>query len=351
MDISTSTKHFLLEIAPTHDRSTRFLQGWIEKNYALVHDKLALHGGIVFKNFEIQTAEDFETIALSVDSNLADKHIFDGAVCTKRTKFVSDVASPTIKKMLTPLSLHNEDSFVGNVPSRIMFCSLNSASWGGETLLADCRKVYQSLPQKIKDKYYNEKLVSTLVLEDKLFLANSQIRKNVQHIVEFAQDNGAETIERVGDDMTKFTFTICPVINSPFSNEAVWFNTLHQAVFYNKFIDIWMAYKWLGGFLNRIKSIWLIFLSCFQDFILYVKSRRNPLKMHNCKLLSGRDIPAWERIQMVLAFWKNTSVLSLKDGDFFVLDNRLVAHGRMPYKGRRLMVSAMTKPEVIKNAY
>lgn len=351
MNISTSTKHFLLEITPTYDRSPEFLQEWIKDNYQLIQDKLALHGGILFKDFEIKNAEDFENIALSIEPDLADKHIFDGAVCTKRTKFVSDVASPKIKKMLTPLSLHNEDSFVGTVPSKIMFCSLNSAPWGGESLVADCRKVYASLPQKIKDKYYNKKLISTLVLEDKLFLANSQILKNIQHIAEFSKNNGAETVERILDDMTKFTFTIPTTLTSPFSKEIVWFNTLHQAVFYNKCIDIWMAYKQLGGFSNRIKSIWLIFLSLLQDFTLYVKAGRHPLKMHDCKLLDGQDITAWDRIQMGLAFWENTSVLRLKDGDFFVLDNRLAAHGRMPYKGRRLMVSAMTKPKVVKNEY
>ena len=146
VNVKESTEHFLLEITPVQDSSPEYLREWVEENYQLIEDKITLHGGILFKGFDIKTATDFEDIVLSIDANLADKHIFDGGVGTKRTKFVFDVASPAIKKMLTPLSLHNEDSFVAEVPTKIMFCSLNSAPWGGESLIADCRKVYQSLP-------------------------------------------------------------------------------------------------------------------------------------------------------------------------------------------------------------
>ena len=348
VNIKESNQHFLLEITPMQDTSPECLREWIKANHELVQDKIALHGGLLFKGFAVKTAADFENIALSIDANLTDKHIFDGGVGTKRTKFVSDVANPEIKKILTPLSLHNEDSFVAETPTKIMFCSLNSAPWGGESLIADCRKVYQSLSQKIQNKYRNQKLTSTLVLEDRLFLANSQIPKNVQYITEFAKDNGAETVKRVSDNMTEFSFTIPAVITSKTSEEAIWFNTLHQAVFYNNCIDIWMAYKLLGGFSNRIKSLFLIFSSLLQDFVTYIKSGRNPLEMHDCKLVNGLKITAWDRIEMGLAFWENTAILPLKDGDFFVLDNRLTAHGRMPYKGKRVMVSAMTKPKATK---
>jgi len=349
LNIRESTEHFLLEITPIQDSSPEYLREWVDENYQLIQDKIALHGGILFKGFDIKTATDFENIVVSIDPNLADKHIFDGGVGTKRTKFVFDVASPAIKKMLTPLSLHNEDSFVAEVPTKIMFCSLNSAPWGGESLIADCRKVYQSLPQRIQNKYRNQKLASTLVLEDQLFLANSQIPKNVQCITVFAKDHGAETVKRISDNMTEFSFTIPAVITLKSSEEVVWFNTLHQAVFYNKCIDIWMAYKFLGGFSNKIKSLFLIFSSLLQDSVAYIKSGCNPLKMHDCKLVNGKKITAWDRVQMGLAFWKNTAVLPLKDGDFFVLDNRLTAHGRMPYKGRRLMISAMSNPLNLNN--
>lgn len=348
VNIKEPTHHFLLEITPMQDASPQCLQEWIKINHELIQDKIALHGGILFKGFAIKTAADFENTALLIDANLADKHIFDGAVGTRRTKFVSDVANPEIKKILTPLSLHNEDSFVAEIPTKIMFCSLNSAPWGGESLIADCRKVYQSLPQRVKNKYRDQKLISTLVLEDKLFLANSQIPKNVQHITEFARDHGAETVKRISDNMTEFSFTIPAVITLKSSEEAIWFNTLHQAVFYNKCIDIWMAYKLLGGFSNRAKSFLLMFNSLLQDFVTYIKSGRNPLKMHDCKLVNGQKITALDRIQMGLAFWKNTAIIPLKDGDFFVLDNRLTAHGRMPFKGRRVMVSVMTQPKATK---
>lgn len=349
INIKKSKSHFLVEVTPGTDNSPECLRKWIVDNNLFLQEQLAQCGGVFFKGFKVESASDFENVLQAMEQDLSDKHIFDGAVSFKRTDFVSEVASPTIKKMLSPLSLHNEDSFVAEVPDKIMFCSLKSAPWGGESLIADCRKVYQDLPKKVQKKYKSQKLKSTLLLEDRLFLANSLIPKNLQEIKKFAVAHGAENVERISEGMTRFTFEVPTTLASD-DSEIIWFNTLHQAVFYNKCIDIWKAYAFYGGFVNKIKALFLMAHSLLQDLIMYLKEGGDPLKMHDCMLVNGEKIKAWERIQMGLAFWKNTVMLPLKDGDFFILNNRLVAHGRMPYKGERIMVSAMTQPKVMLHA-
>ncbi|MBF5058992.1 TauD/TfdA family dioxygenase [Candidatus Neptunochlamydia vexilliferae] len=344
--IEKSDKHFLIEVSPKENCSPDFLRDWALDHRPFLEEQIGKYGGVLFKGFSIKKGSDFEKVALAIDENLTDKHVFDGAVGTKRTRFVSDVASPDLKDVPMPLSMHNEDSFVSKVPPKIMFCSLTSAPWGGESLVADCRKVYQSLPQEVQKKYRLQKLKSMLVLEDKLFLANSLIPKNIELIEAFAKGEGAHTVKRISYDMTRFLFTV-PATLTLNGEEDVWFNTLHQSVFYNKCVDIWMAYKMLGGIKNRLRSLSLIGSSLSKDFITFLKKGSDPLKMHDCHLENGEKITAWDRFQMGLAFWKNTAVLPLKDGEFFVLDNRLVSHGRMPYRGRRVMVSAMTKPQPI----
>ena len=346
INVKDSETHFLPEVSPSGKVSHALLKQWLLDKRPFLSDLLKERGGIVFRGFKIQSASDFQELAQIIDKDLADRHIFDGAVTFKRTPYVSDVASPDIKEVLSPLSLHNEDSFVSEVPDKIMFCSLHSASWGGESLIADCRKVYEDIPQNIQKKYKGQNLKSTLILEDHLFLANSLIPKNLEQIVNFAKAHGAKTVERLSEEMTRFSFIVPATITSQGGKE-VWFNTLHQAVFYNKCVDIWMAYKMRSGFLNIFHALLLIFCSLLEDFTVYIRKGRNPLKMHNCTLVNGEYITPWERIQMGLAFWKNTAILPLDSGDFFVLNNKLVAHGRMPYKGKRIMVSAMSQPKVV----
>lgn len=343
INIKRSSDHFLTEVFPSGNSSPDSLGRWIQSNREFVSQQLEEEGGLVFKGFNLQTAQDFEKLARMIDDKLADRHIFDGDVTCKRTPFVSDVASPDIKKILSPLSLHNEDSFVPEIPDKIMFCSLHTASWGGESLIADCRKVYEDLPQDLQKKYKRKKLKSTLVLEDRLFLANALIPKNVQTIIDFAKNHGARTVKRLSENMTEFTFTVPATIQDQRGRD-VWFNTLHQAVFYNKCVDIWMAYKMRRGLFNKPFALMLIFASLLEDFKNFLKSGRSTLKMHDCTLMNGEKITPLERIKMGFAFWKNTAVLPLSNGDFFVLNNKLVAHGRMPYKGKRIMVSAMTEP-------
>ncbi len=343
VNVSKSADHGLTVVSPKKDNSPEFLQKWILNHKDFVEEEITKSGGMLFEGFKIKKGGDFERVGFAIDKKLTDKHIFDGAVGTKRTQYVTDVASPDLKNVPHPLSMHNEDSFVAKVAPKIMFCSLTSAPWGGESLVADCRKVYQNLPKSIQEKYRGKKLKSTLILEDKLFLANSLIPKNPNLIEALGKEQGAKEVKRISYDMTRFKFTVPATLKSS-HGEDIWFNTLHQAVFYNNCVDIWMAYKLIGGIKNRLLSIHLILKSLIKTLIARIKKGRDPLVMHESVLESGEEITFWEKYQMNRAFWKATKIVPLKDGDFFVLDNRMFAHGRMPYKGRRVMVSAMTEP-------
>jgi flagellar biosynthesis/type III secretory pathway M-ring protein FliF/YscJ len=55
---------------------------------------------------------------------------------------------------------------------------------------------------------------------------------------------------------------------------------------------------------------------------------------------NGQEIPR-EDIQAVSdAIWKNNSVYKWEKGDVIAIDNNMVAHGRLPFQGKRLVLTA-----------
>lgn len=340
--MSDSTKHFLFEITAQDDKSVESLKEWICNNREFILGKIAQNGGVYFKGFDIYSAETFEALAKIIEPDLCDKHVFNGDARTWVTKYTYQVANPAIKKSLTPRAFHNEDSFTSLVPATIMFYSLEPATSGGQTMLADCRKVFNSLPEKIKSKFINKTAVSKLVLHDDVFLINSKIPKNEQAIIKTGYAYGAKEVNRISEDVTEFSFEMPLVIYDDEKN-PVWFNLLHLSLRFSLqlYVDTWLAYCYMKGFLNKLKALGLIFVTFFSDLRYFLKGIISKQKSDEYRLLNNEKISILDRIKINLAFWKNAAIIPLQKGDLVILDNRLVAHARMPYQGRRELLSCM----------
>jgi hypothetical protein len=107
------------------------------------------------------------------------------------------------------------------------------------------------------------------------------------------------------------------------------------------YVDTWFAYCYMKGFANKIKALGLIFSALLYDIKFLLKTAITKQKIDAYFLSNGEKISILERIKINLAFWKSAGVFPLKKGDFVILDNRWVAHARMPYKGRRVLLSCM----------
>jgi hypothetical protein len=345
VNIIDNQTDLLFTIQAKSDKSTEFLKMWLDDNQQKIIHILDSKGGILLKGFNIKSAQDFEDIAKIVEPNLSDQHAFDGATTLWHTQYTYEAASPSIKKAMTPLSFHNEDSFISRIPSIIMLCSLEPASkWGGESLLVDCRHVFNSLPKAIQNKYKYKTITSKLLLNDALFLVNSRISKNSSEIFRVAKEHGTTKASRASDHETQFIFNTPTTIEGIDSNTPVWFNTLHQAFYLNACMDIWRAYRLKKGVVN-------ILLACSTLFKLSVKTLKSMVAqflskkiMYECRLSDGDKISMKEKLAMNRAYWENMHVLPQEAGSIIILNNKLIAHGRMPYKGRRLLLSCIGNP-------
>ncbi len=339
-----------LEIRPNKDKTVSSLQKWIEKNYDLLRNKMSTIGGILFKGFDIKSPEDFEIIAKSIEPNLCSSHDFDDGARLWFTKHIYEASLGSITQDPIPLSFHNEDAFVPFVPSTIMLCSIQAAPFGGETLLADCRKVFASLPENLKEKFLGRSLKNSFTMHDNTFLVNTRIPKNTKEIVKLAKKYGAKDTYRVGDFNTRFTFEIPMVIKHENSKQPVWFSRAHQAVTLSRIIDVWYSYKYRKSIFYMIEAFYLMTKVVIQHYWSHIKSANTSNEKKNiCTFDNGEIIPISDQFSICSAYWKNAVIEPLQAGDIVILDNRLVTHGRLPYKGHRKLLSCIGSQIMVKN--
>ena len=317
--------------------SVDILAQWIKENDKFIKEKISTYGIILFRDFKIKEASDFEKIALSIDSDLCDSHPFDDGPRVWLTKYVYEASVSKIEKAPNPLPFHNEDSYTPYVPSNLMFCSIKPAMKGGESLMVDCRKVLQDIPEKTKKKFLNKEVQLQIILDDSTFLVNSRIQKNDSEIYKFAKKYGALKIKRLGNK-TEFLFKVPAIINH--NNTPIWFSRAHQASILSYIIDIWNTIKYQKLSFDTFGLISTIF-NCVGKFVKFKVMDMLQGNQNWCRLNDNVNISVLDQIRINKAFWKNAMILSLKKGDVLFLDNRIIAHGRMPYKEKRILLSCM----------
>jgi hypothetical protein len=60
------------------------------------------------------------------------------------------------------------------------------------------------------------------------------------------------------------------------------------------------------------------------------------------KFADGEPIPYRDLFRITTEFWRHAAIISWRAGDVLVLDNRSVAHGRMPFRGKREILGCVT---------
>jgi len=121
---------------------------WARNSRDLIETKLLEHGAILFRNFSLNPALDFERFALALcpvlfkDNGEHPRRAIGGNVYTP-------VFYPPDRKVLW----HNENSFNYQWPLRILFCCVQPSPEGGETPIADSRRVYQLIDPKIRERF------------------------------------------------------------------------------------------------------------------------------------------------------------------------------------------------------
>lgn len=282
---------------------------------AWLNNQLLDHGALLFRGFGIVRQEFFQSIINGMEESTF-QYI---AGNSPRVKLGDGIYSSTEYPAQYFISLHNELSYTPNWPQRIFFCCVVEPGEGGETPLVSSRMLLQSLPQDLVAEFQRKKIKYIRNLHGGKGLGKSwqeSFETQDKSILEQHAAASGMTVRWNPNGSVTLTSIGQATASHPLTGEEVWFNqadqfhpsTLPPAI-YKSLISIYRSEEFLPQ------------NATFGDGTLippeYLETIRQATQRH-----------------IVSTPWRQ--------GDLLILDNMLVAHGRMPFKGPRKILVSMS---------
>ena len=285
------------------------LADWAGSNRDFINKELLIHGALLFRGFDLASPAEFEKFAEAISPNLFAEYgdlprEGVGGKVYGSTPYPSDQA----------ILFHNESSHMHRWPMRIWFFCVQAAEHGGETPVVDCRRVYQLLDPKLRDRFTEKKLMYVRNYIDGLDVSwQTFFRTTDRSVVEDYCRRSSTDFEWNGDRLR--TKQICPaVVKHPQTNEMVFFNQL------------------------QLHHVSCLEPAVRQSLLSIVEEEDLPRNVYY-----GDGSPIEDSvIEETREIYEQVAVsFPWQKGDVVMLNNMLVAHGRNPYTGARKIVVAM----------
>jgi len=306
-------------------------------------EPLLRHGALLFEGFGLTSPEDFEQLALALDPRLFDQYR-GTAPRNARTRYVY---SSTELPAHLPIPQHLEMSFLPGAPRKLFFYCQTPPDRHGETPIVDFRAVYRQLSPEVRDTFeqkgirhirnYNppgKKLewdLSKLKSWDKVYGTTDPVE-----VCKKCRSEG-QLFEMRKDRSLKLVNEGPAVREHPVSGVKVWFN--HAQVFHPEgpVREAEFIARRQGTMRQRGISVFLRNFHRVTSLFLPDESRGTQVTFGD-----GSPVPVRFIRHLQDIIWQNMVFFTWKKGDVLMVDNFAVAHGRMPFWGKREILVAWT---------
>ena len=285
---------------------------WLDQRNAQLNELLLKRGAVLLKGFDPLTPEKFESFIEAASGELllyknrsTPRSLVQGRVYTS-TEYPPDQVIP----------LHNENAYTHEWPQRLYFTCLTAAETGGETPLADSRRVLSLLPVDLVEKFERLGVMYVRTFTPGLGLTwqeTFQMTDRIQ-VQKYCQKHGIQA-QWLSGGRLQIKQVLQAVLTHPVTKERVWFNQAH-----------------------------LFHVSALEKEVRQEIGRTIPVDElpRNAFLGNGEAIPE-SALQAIRESYAAAEYKEpWREGDILVVDNILYAHGRKPYSGSRRVIVGMT---------
>lgn len=283
---------------------------WAAGHQDLIAQHLRQTGGILFRNFQVKGAAEFEQFVQTVGGPL----LAYAYGSTPRTQIEGQIYTSTEYPADHSIPLHNEIAYSRNWPMKIAFFCVQPATSGGITPIADSRRVFQRLDPVLRDHLRERQIMYVRNYGSGLDLSWQQVFQTQDKADVEAYCQQAD-IEWEWDDDHLTTRQVCQAVAThPETGEEIWFNQAH-----------------------------LFHISSLDSAVQKVLRLGNVLP-RNAYYGDGTELEPEVLDAIRQAYAAETIRFPWQAGDILLLDNMLAAHGRDPFKGDRKVLVGMAEP-------
>jgi alpha-ketoglutarate-dependent taurine dioxygenase len=287
---------------------------WAAPRSTPLSRELTEHGGILFRGFSVGGIAGFEALVRATsDGEMLEysyastpRKVVERRVYTS-TEYPADQAIP----------LHNEMSYARRWPLKLWLYCVVPAARGGETPIADSRRVLSRIDPGIRETFERNQVQYVRNYGRGLDLPWQTVFRTEQRsdVDDYCRSAGIE-VAWLGEDRLRTRQTCQATARHPVTGEVVWFNQAH--LFH------------VSSLSSETRSLLL--------------SEYGPDGVpRNSFYGDGSPIDESSLRAIREAYEGESVVFSWREGDVLMLDNMLTAHGRAPFEGERRIVVAMAE--------
>ena len=286
------------------------LAEWARSNREFIETRLAQHGALLFRDFQVESALSLERFALALCSEL----VSDNGEHQRGT-VSRNVYTPVFYPAEQQLLWHNENSFNYWWPAKIWFCCIQPAAHGGETPIVDSRLIYEKLNERVRERF---------LAKGVKYVRNYGTGLGLNWQTVFQTEDRAEVERRCRREGMEFEWkdadrlrTSCvrpAAVKHPRIGQMAWFN---------------QAQHWHVSCLDEATREATLRLFKEED-----------LPRH-CYYGDGTSIEDWEMAEILETYRQHEVSFAWQRGDVMMLDNILTAHARNRFVGERKLLVTM----------